>query len=206
VRYRCFEDWESAAAFLRAERSCDLCGIVAQSRNASAGRAPPSSGGVASAVKAASPRATVAESAHPKGGEVRDYAEVAAAAGCKGSTSAGREHGELPAVEQCTDDAVAEGDEERPSTSTPSSPIKQALENSKEGEACDIKDGTAVEASTPVRRRPFRRSTAFVVGHRNRLEEEALSVCDFLVHIEKVRQTAALLVVLVVWSIQDGGP
>ena len=41
--------------------------------------------------------------------------------------------------------------------------------------------------STAIRDRPFRRSTAFLVGHRNRLEAKALSVCDFLVHVEQVR-------------------
>lgn len=44
--------------------------------------------------------------------------------------------------------------------------------------------GRASRTSTAVRHRPFRRNTAFLVGHRNRLTEEALELCDFLVHVE----------------------
>ena len=177
VRYRCFEDWESAATFLRTEKGCDLCGIVAQNRNAPTSSAPPPSEG---SVAAASPRAAVTENAHPEGGEVTDNT------GAAGSRSSGREHGKVSAVEQRTNDAAAEGAEDQsPSSSTPSPPAEQPLESSQEGQEHESKDSTAA-ASTAVRRRPFRRSTAFLVGHRNRLEEEALRVCDFLVHIEQV--------------------
>lgn len=132
-----------------------------------------------------SPRAAVTEDTHPEDVEVEDNS---GAAGSRGPTPPCREHGELSAVEQRTNDGVADGAEERrSSSSTPSSPIEQPLESSQEGQECDNKDRTAAAASTAVRRRPFRQSTAFLVGHRNRLEEEALRVCDFLVHIEQVR-------------------
>lgn len=48
-------------------------------------------------------------------------------------------------------------------------------------------------ASTAVRHRPFRKSTAFLVGHRNRLDDKALDVCDFLVHVEQVGRLALLI-------------
>lgn len=182
MRYRCFEDWESAATFLRTEKGCDLCGIVAQSKSASVDSAPPPSGSAVWAAKAASPRAATAADAVT--GDVRD---TAGAAGASGSLSASREHGELSAVEQRTSGAVVEMPEERrQSSSTPPSSAEQPRRSSHEDQECGSRD-RAVAASIAVRRRPFRRSTAFLVGHRNRLEEEALRVCDFLVHIEQVR-------------------
>lgn len=207
VRYRCFEDWESAATFLRTEKGCDLCGIVAQSRNTPPGTcgAPPSSGSAASPVEAAPPRAAgaagaVMENADPEEVEEKDNT---GAAGPGSPTPASPEQGKLPAaVEQLADDAVAEGAEERPSLPTPSSPTDQSLESSQEGPERGNKDRRAVAASTAVRRRPFRRSTAFLVGHRNRLEGEALRVCDFLVHVEQVLVRGGNCVLLF-WCIRD---
>lgn len=200
MRYRCFQDWESAGTFLRTEKGCDLCGIVAQSPNTSGGSAPPPSGSAASALKAASPRAAaagsaVAENAHPEDGDVEDNT---APAGCcdsaptSSSTPTSPEHQKLPAVEQHADGAVTERPGERSSSSTAPQSSSMIIEQAGvEGSQADREwynkdDRAAVAASIAVRRRPFRRSTAFVVGHRNRLEEEALRVCDFLVHVEQV--------------------
>lgn len=55
-------------------------------------------------------------------------------------------------------------------------------------------------ASTAVRHRPFRRSTAFFVGHRNRLADDALDVCDFFVHVEQVGELVCMVGALV-WSV-----
>ena len=56
------------------------------------------------------------------------------------------------------------------------------------GDGCP--EGRASWNSIAVRRRPFRRSTAFLVGHRNRLDDEALEHCDFLVHVKQVERDA----------------
>lgn len=146
-------------------------------------------------MEAASPHAAAAaeastESVHREGGEVRDST---GAADSRGSASADREHGKLSAVEQRAHGASAERLEERPSSSAPSSSTEHPPDSSRSSSSRqsdrrrENTDRATAATSVAVRRRPFRRNTAFLVGHRNRLGEEALRVCDFLVHIEQVR-------------------
>lgn len=183
MQYRCFDDWDSAATFLRAEKGCDLCGVVSQSRIASTSLSSPSRGVVAAPVKSeyAAATAAVTESGNP--GDAEEYS----GAGSVRSTCTGRETGKMPAVEGYTTGAALERCE---GSSTSSSSLRTPGEISmREGQekqrGSDSKGRRLL--STPVRRRPFRRSTAFLVGHRNRLEDEALDVCDFLVHAEQVK-------------------
>ncbi|CAM9929285.1 unnamed protein product [Discosporangium mesarthrocarpum] len=46
--------------------------------------------------------------------------------------------------------------------------------------------GTHTLLSMAVHLRPFRGSTAFLVGHNNTLEQDALGLCDYLVHVQQV--------------------
>lgn len=65
---------------------------------------------------------------------------------------------------------------------------EELSENASEEDQRDGKKGGIDRPSVAVRHRPFRRSTAFFVGHHNRLGNEALELCDFLVHVEQVRK------------------
>ncbi|CAM9225885.1 unnamed protein product [Choristocarpus tenellus] len=38
----------------------------------------------------------------------------------------------------------------------------------------------------PVHTRPFHRSTAFIVGHKNELEKEVIEICDYMVYVAQV--------------------
>lgn len=179
VRYRCFDDWDSAATFLRTEQGCDLCGIVLQSRNTSTVVSPPPQGaaprkkigscGVAAAVTASD--------------QFRGEKENSGA-GSTSSATTNREAGNMPAVEGPTTGTSSEICEESSSSPSLLSPEGCLQEENESQTGGDSKGRTL--PSTPVRRRPFRKSTAFLVGHRNRLEDEALDVCDFLVHVEQV--------------------
>jgi len=233
VRCRCFDDWETAATFLRTERSCDLCGIVAQDRLSPAA----STTAVASAAEAGSPgdaatAAVVTGSTH-HGGTATENSE-AASFGVMYTSTSRNSRTAPPAIEQCPtlpDDGSGDADncDERispppPSPSPSPLPLPSVQPPPKQGDGDNDgvrgeKEGTggstggrgrgdgnnsdrvssnaaasseaptasiASTGSTAVRHRPFRRSTAFLVGHRNRLEDEALNACDFLVHVEQV--------------------
>lgn len=179
VRYRRFDDWDSAATFLRTENGCDLCGIVFQSHNASTGISLPPRGASPARLGSPAVAAAVAESAHPGDKENGGASSIS-------STTTSRETATIPAFEGCTPGACSEILEEASSSSSSlmSPECLRGEQRRRRGRGGDIKD--CALPSTPVRRRPFRRSTAFLVGHRNRLEGEALDVCDFLVHIEQV--------------------
>ncbi|CAM9408851.1 unnamed protein product [Pylaiella littoralis] len=181
VQYRCFDDWDSAATFLRAEKGCDLCGVVSQSRITSTSLSSPSRGVVAAPVKSeyAAATAAVTESGNP--GDAEEYS----GAGSVRSTCTGRETGKMPAVEGYTTGAALERCEGSSTSSSLRTPGEISMREGQENQRGSDSKGRRL-LSTPVRRRPFRRSTAFLVGHRNRLEDEALDVCDFLVHAEQV--------------------
>ncbi|CAM9692211.1 unnamed protein product [Hapterophycus canaliculatus] len=190
VRYRCFDDWESAAAFLKNEKNCDLCGIVGQtpSRNA----IPPRGRGVPQGKLGPADAAATAAGA-TAGDALGDMDGIGGSAmsTCSTSYSAGK----MQPV--CR---YSPGDSERSELKSPANTSSSEGEGGKEGGRgrdlhADVsargkgkKRGDAddqILSSTPVRRRPFRRSTAFLVGHQNRLGDDALDVCDFLVHVEQ---------------------
>lgn len=62
---------------------------------------------------------------------------------------------------------------------------KAASEGRPQEQPGDQSEKKGDRVSTALRHRPFRRSTAFLVGHRNRLEDKASAVCDFLVHVDQ---------------------
>lgn len=145
VRYRCFDDWTSAAAYLRIEKQCDLCGIVSTSLKVSGRR------------------------------RIREDC-------IKNSSNT-----------ICWDDKIHTYD----SSSTGLGGVSTSVEKKEESNVAPVDlDSTqqGIQSSEEltsfhpiaVRHRPFRRSTAFIVGHRNHLVEEELAVCDFLVYVEQV--------------------
>lgn len=152
VKYRCFDDWLSAAAFLRLEKNCELCGIV---------RPPTAETQLNVPLSTVAPETSVAKT-RPEGTSA-DYG----AACCHDATTS---VGGTPAAYGTSSGAA------RMSSEILS--IGHGVES--------VGKGDRDHRSIAVRHRPFRRNTAFVVGHRNRLEDRALAVCDFLVHIEQV--------------------
>lgn len=76
---------------------------------------------------------------------------------------------------------VGENPAERPQETSEETSAEKPEELSEENMGVDRR-------SIAVRHRPFRRSTAFLVGHHGRLGHEALGLCDFLVHVEQVQK------------------
>ncbi|CAM9220637.1 unnamed protein product [Scytosiphon promiscuus] len=166
VRYRCFDDWESAAAFLKNEKDCDLCGIVGQT--ASRKTLPPGS-----------PDAPQRRSGPASPAAATDVAVGKDPSGMDGMSASGL--GTSPSRHSAGNARSSFGDN---FSSSKTSELRSSPQMSlSEGEGGGVEDRSLT--STAVRRRPFRRSTAFLVGHRNRLGTEALDVCDFLVHVEQ---------------------
>lgn len=164
MSYQCFDDWKSAAAFLALEKNCDLCGIVPPPQHPLAASIPsPDIPSNPACVKPATPTTPTVSTPGEEG---------------------------PPCDLNChrPEAAVA------PEAGTKD--MKEAFSRERDGESafsCSSRSSSSEKGccrvSTAVHRRPFRRSTAFVVGHRNRLENEALGVCDYLVHVEQAIDT-----------------
>ncbi|CAM9543052.1 unnamed protein product, partial [Laminaria digitata] len=197
VKYRWFGDWESAATFLRLERGCDLCGIVQASFSISDRPAASSSG---KTVVAAMTDSKMPPSASPSTAATIANATPSTAATIASTTPSTAATTASTAPSTAATTANSRQNDER------SEQRSEERSEERSGEAGEIRRGgvgvgvgtagTAAAAaaavgcdysydSLAVRDRPFRRSTAFLVGHRNRLEANALDVCDFLVHVEQ---------------------
>lgn len=166
MKYRCFHDWAAAASFLRTERGCDLCGIVRQST-------PTRKQNVSTESR------TIAAHGRQNAGAF-DTGRCPAA--CAGTVSDGIDEEDAPDIWEDPTERPKEISEE----TSAEKPGELSEENTSEEEQ---RDGKGVDPrSIAVRHRPFRRSTAFLVGHHNRLGHEALGLCDFLVHVEQVQE------------------
>ncbi|CAM9705021.1 unnamed protein product [Sphacelaria rigidula] len=179
MNYRCFDDWTSAAAFLALEKKCDLCGIVPPPSAATTPTADLSTSvlPIAAVSDESTAELTAVKNATPRRQENEE----------RGNDPRFHSSGTVPVpfpvavpVISCAED-------------TKGTVMKYAdtVENDccSSGKFCRRRG--AGNRSTAVRRRPFRRSTAFLVGHRNRLEGPALEVCDFLVHVDQQRVNGA---------------
>lgn len=194
VRYRCFDSWESAAAFLKNEKGCDLCGIVAQapSRHAlSPGSRTVSECKLGPSGTAVSTDVAVKDAPHGTEGVGASGRSTPSTTGAHSVGKTAPLVGDSPGVSQpsqlrssahmSSSLSLSEGEREGEDGRDLDANVPSAGGMSRRGGHAEGRNLT----STAVRRRPFRRSTAFLVGHRNRLGEEALNVCDFLVHVEQ---------------------
>ncbi|CAM9326520.1 unnamed protein product [Ectocarpus fasciculatus] len=205
LRYRCFDDWETAATFLRDERGCDLCGVVNQSqiqpqrRDSPGGREPPQSASApprGSLVPGAEPESTTAGTNFAAQGESGSGVDSSSASLPLAKTPSAAEQGAGSAASALSEERLR-----RSSSSVSSSSEEERFPEEGLREGSNKKDRPTVLASAAVRRRPFRRSTAFLVGHGNRLEHDALDVCDFFVHVEQASESPMELAAPVTTSI-----
>ncbi|CAM9600971.1 unnamed protein product [Ectocarpus sp. 13 AM-2016] len=205
LRYRCFHDWETAATFLRDEKGCDLCGVVNQSqiqpqrRDSPVVREPP---------PPVPPRGSVVPGSAPESTtSATNFAAQGESEPGVDSSSASLPLAKIAAAEQGAGSAASELSEEGILWSSsflsppPSSQEEERVPEERLRGASNKKDRPIVQASTAMRRRPFRRSTAFLVGHGNRLDHEALDVCDFFVHVEMASESPMELAAPVTTSI-----
>ncbi|CAM9208814.1 unnamed protein product [Ectocarpus sp. 4 AP-2014] len=198
LRYRCFDDWETAATFLRDEKGCDLCGVLNQSQIPLGCEPPPAAPPRGRVGPGSAPESATAATNFPAQGESEPGVD---------SSSASLPLAKIATDEQGAGSAASELSEEgllRSSSSLSPSSSSQEEERVPEERlrgGSNKKDRPTVLASTAVRRRPFRRSTAFLVGHGNRLDHEALDVCDFFVHVEQAGESPMELAAPVTTSI-----
>lgn len=168
MKYRCFHDWAAAASFLRTERGCDLCGIVRQSTPTRKQSVPTESRTIAAHGRQDARAFDADRCPAAYAGTVSDGIDDASDVGKKPTERS----------KEISEETYAEKPEEL------------SEENTSEEEP---RDGKGVDRrSIAVRHRPFRRSTAFLVGHHNRLGLEALGLCDLLVHVEQVQKKSAV--------------